>query len=50
LAVVVASEEDIMDARLLTRVLWLRRVLRQRERWTREVLEAHQRRELAALR
>jgi hypothetical protein len=35
---------------MIARVLWLRRGLRGHERWTQAQLEAHQRRELAALR
>jgi putative adenylate-forming enzyme len=35
---------------MIARVLWLRRALRGRERWSRARLDAHQRRELAALR
>jgi phenylacetate-coenzyme A ligase PaaK-like adenylate-forming protein len=39
-----------MDATLMARVLWWRRTLRRRERWTRDQLQAHQHRELAVLR
>ena len=39
-----------MDVSMISRVLWLRSALRRRERWDRERLGAHQRRELAALR
>lgn len=39
-----------MDVPMIARVLWLRRGLRGHERWTLAQLEAHQRRELAALR
>jgi hypothetical protein len=35
---------------MIARVLWLRRRLRQRERWTERQLREHQRRELASLR
>lgn len=35
---------------MIPRVLWLRRTLRQRERWSRPQLREHQRRELATLR
>ncbi|MFZ5870007.1 MAG: phenylacetate--CoA ligase family protein [Actinomycetota bacterium] len=39
-----------MSVSLLVRILWLRRALRGRERWSREELLAHQRRELGRLR
>ena len=39
-----------MDIAMIARVLWLRRVLRGRERWSRAQLQDHQRRELARLR
>ena len=39
-----------MDAAMIGRVLWLRRVLRRRERWSRAQVEDYQRRKLAALR
>lgn len=39
-----------MDAGTIGEVLWLRRRLRRRERWTRARLLAHQRRQLARLR
>jgi phenylacetate-CoA ligase len=39
-----------MDVSMIARVLWLRRTLRGRERWSRAELEEHQRRQLAALR
>jgi phenylacetate-CoA ligase len=39
-----------MDTAMLARVLWLRRVLGGRERWSRTQLEDHQRRQLASLR
>ncbi len=39
-----------MDLSMISRVLWLRRTLRSRERWSQAQLHAHQRRELAALR
>lgn len=39
-----------MDVSLVSRVLWQRRVLRSRERWTGPELAAYQRRQLAVLR
>src|SRR5262245_29753242 len=39
-----------MDASMISRVLWLRRTLRRRERWSEQDLREHQRREAAALR
>jgi phenylacetate-CoA ligase len=39
-----------MDTAMIARVLWLRRVLRRRERWSRAQVEDYQRRKLAALR
>jgi phenylacetate-coenzyme A ligase PaaK-like adenylate-forming protein len=39
-----------MDTAMIARVLWLRRVLRRRERWSRAQVENYQRRELVALR
>jgi hypothetical protein len=39
-----------VDVSMIARLLWLRRGLRGHEWWTRAQLEAHQRRELAALR
>jgi phenylacetate-CoA ligase len=39
-----------MDIAMIARVLWLRRVLRGRERWSRAQLQDHQRRQLARLR
>jgi phenylacetate-coenzyme A ligase PaaK-like adenylate-forming protein len=39
-----------MSMSMIARVLWLRRRLRQRERWTERQLREHQRRELASLR
>jgi phenylacetate-CoA ligase len=39
-----------MDVSLVSRVLWQRRVLRSRERWSGPELAAYQRRQLAALR
>jgi phenylacetate-CoA ligase len=39
-----------VDVPMIARVLWLRRGLRGHERWSHAQLEAHQRRELAALR
>lgn len=39
-----------MDLSMITRVLWRRRILRRRERWTEEELRQHQRRELETLR
>jgi phenylacetate-CoA ligase len=39
-----------MDVSTISRVLWLRRTLRQRERWTETQLRDHQRRELAKVR
>jgi phenylacetate-CoA ligase len=39
-----------MDTAMIARVLWLRRVLRGRERWSRAQLEDHQQRQLARLR
>jgi putative adenylate-forming enzyme len=39
-----------MNASLVARVLWRRRVLRRREHWTEAQISAHQRRELARLR
>jgi len=39
-----------MDAAMIARVLWLRRVLRGRERWSRAQLQDHQQQELARLR
>ena len=39
-----------MDVSLVSRVLWQRRVLRGRERWTRPELAAYQRRQEARLR
>jgi phenylacetate-CoA ligase len=44
------DKEAVMDASMIARVLWLRRVLRRRERWTEARLREHQRRELANLR
>jgi hypothetical protein len=45
-----AGQEIEMDVSTIARVLWLRRVLRRRERWSRVQLLEHQRRELAVLR
>src|SRR5262249_26472970 len=42
--------EVAMDMSLISRVLWQRRVLRRRERWSQPRLAQHQRRQLAALR
>jgi phenylacetate-CoA ligase len=39
-----------MDTAMIARVLWLRRVLRRRERWSRAQVEDYQRRKLTALR
>lgn len=39
-----------MDIAMIARVLWLRRVLRGRERWSRAQLQDHQRRQLARVR
>jgi len=39
-----------MSTAMIARVLWLRRVLRGRERWSRVQLQDHQRRQLARLR
>ena len=39
-----------MDILMIARILWLRRALRRRERWTPQRLRAHQQRELANLR
>lgn len=39
-----------MDVSTISRVLWLRRTLRQRERWTETQLRDHQRRQLAKVR
>lgn len=39
-----------MDVSMISRVLWLRRRLRRRERWGEAALREHQRRELTALR
>jgi phenylacetate-CoA ligase len=39
-----------MDSAMIARVLWLRRVLRGRERWSRAQLQDHQQRQLARLR
>jgi len=39
-----------VNAAMIARVLWLRRVLRGRERWNRPQLQEHQRRQLARLR
>src|SRR5215213_10329660 len=44
------DEEDLMDVPVVARIVWLRRTLRRRERWTPERLRAHQQRELADLR
>src|SRR5262245_44627133 len=45
-----ASPEVDMDVSLVARVLWQRRVLRGRERWTRRELAAYQGRQEAGLR
>ena len=39
-----------MSLSMIARVLWLRRILRARERWNRSQLQEHQQRELATLR
>jgi phenylacetate-CoA ligase len=39
-----------MNARIIFKVLWLRRQLRRRDRWTRRQLEEHQTRSLRLLR
>lgn len=45
-----AVDLPTIDLSTIARVLWLRRVLRGRERWTDADLRAHQRRELTAIR